>query len=71
MKDLTEKDKKGGYSSYFKFLRFIEKITKKSFLIKLGIFTIFFIVIFFPTQTGDLLGTWYHKLTQAFNDATN
>lgn len=71
MKDLTQEGKKTGPSLYLRFLRFVEKVTKKKFLIKLGIFLVIFSVIFFPETVGNLIGTWFKKLTQAFIDAKN
>ena len=69
MKDLTEKNNDKGPSLYLRSLRFIEKITSKKFIIKLCVFTILVTIILFPAQIGDVIGTWYHELTNAFIEA--
>jgi hypothetical protein len=69
MKDLSQENKKSGPSLYLTFLRTLEKILTRKSLIKIGVFSIAICIIFFPTETGDLLGTWYHKLTEAFSKA--
>ena len=72
MRNLTENNNKGPRrpSLYFRFLRFIEKITKKKFLIKFSIVTISLLVIFFPALIGETIGIWYYKFTQAFIEST-
>jgi len=69
MKDLTKEDRKSGPSLYLRFLRFLEKITKKKFLIKLAISAVLFFIIFFPSATGDVIGSWYNKLVNSFIEA--
>lgn len=69
MKDLTENNVKKGPSSYLRFLRFVEKVTKKKFLLKVLLYSSLFFLIFFPSFTGDLIGSWLDKLVSAFSNA--
>lgn len=66
MKDLTEKVNKSGPSFYLRFLRFIEKITRKKFLIRLFLIIFIIFVIFFPSNFGELVGNWYYNITNSF-----
>lgn len=69
MKDLTENKVKSGPSRYLRFLRFIEKVTKKKFLLKVLFYGSLFFLIFFPAFTGDVVGSWLYKLISSFSNA--
>jgi len=68
MKDLTPKDRIPKPSLYFRFLRFIEKITKKKTLIRFSIITLILFILFFPNLTGKIIGNWYNEITTAFSN---
>jgi hypothetical protein len=72
MKDLTKEDRYQGPSLYLRFLRLIEKISKKKFWLRLGLYLLIgfgLYIIFFPAHAGDTIGTWYHNLTESFSNA--